>query len=80
MKHDESLSSIQRVQRRRWLMRQRSRLFRLLGLPIAASMQCPYCQAKVAEGDFFCCSELEQAWAANDTQNIVEPVLAANHF
>jgi hypothetical protein len=77
MNYKESIST---VRRRRWLMRQQSRVFRFLGLPFAASIQCPFCQAKVAEGDFFCCSELEQAWVATDTQTPVEPVLAANHF
>ena len=73
MKHEKSLTTVKRL---RWIMRQKSRISKVL--PISVSIQCPFCLTKVHAGDFFCCSELEQAWAMTE-RNISEPVLAENH-
>ncbi len=59
---------------RRWVMRQKSKFFKLLHVSAIASINCPYCQTEVAEGDFFCCSDLEQAWQATNSQPISEPL------
>jgi hypothetical protein len=72
MMHDKSLSTVKRL---RWIMRQKSRISKLL--PVSVSIKCPFCATKVHAGDFFCCSELEQAWAMTE-KNISEPVLAEN--
>jgi hypothetical protein len=68
------MKSIRTVQRLRWMMRQKSRLARLFQVPVAVSIHCPFCQTKVVEGGFFCCSELEQAWAMTEKKRFTEPV------
>ncbi len=73
MKHEKSLTTVKRL---RWIMRQKSRISKVL--PISVSIECPFCATKVHAGDFFCCSELEQAWAKTE-RNISGPVLAENH-
>jgi len=59
MKFNESLVNVKRL---RWTMRQKSRISKLLRLPIAVSIDCPFCRTTVHAGDFFCCSELEHFW------------------
>lgn len=73
MNYEKSLTTVKRL---RWLMRQKARISKLL--PISVSIDCPFCATKVQAGDFFCCSELEHAWALTET-NIGKPVLAENH-
>ena len=73
MKHEKSLTTVKRL---RWIMRLKSRISKVL--PISVSIECPFCATKVNAGDFFCCAELEQAWAMTE-RNISEPVLAENH-
>jgi hypothetical protein len=74
MKFNENLST---VKRQRWIMRQKSRISKLLGISTAASMHCPYCKTRVRVGDFFCCPELEEAWQMTERPSIA-PVLAEN--
>jgi hypothetical protein len=73
MNYDKSLTTVKRL---RWVMRQKSRISKLL--PISVSIDCPFCATKVHAGDFFCCSELEHAWALTET-NTGKPVFAENH-
>ena len=70
-------NTLEMVKRVRWMMRQKARIARLLHLPLAVSIECPFCQTKVSQGDFFCCAELEHAWAMTES-NVAEPVLAEN--
>jgi hypothetical protein len=73
---NERLNTVKRL---RWVMRQKSRISKLLGISNAASMHCPYCKTKVHVGDFFCCPDLEQAWHMTEKSSSA-PVLAENHF
>lgn len=66
------MKNLNTVQRLRWMMRQKSRLATLLRVPVAVSMNCPFCRTKVVEGGFFCCSELEQAWAMTERKSVTE--------
>jgi radical SAM superfamily enzyme len=70
------MKSLRTVQRLRWMMRQKSRLAKLLRVPVAVSMNCPFCRTKVVEGGFFCCSELEQAWELTERRIVSEAVVA----
>jgi hypothetical protein len=63
MKFNESLVNVKRL---RWIMRQKSRISRLLRFPIAVSIDCPFCHTKVHAGDFFCCSELQHYWGMTE--------------
>jgi hypothetical protein len=72
---NERLNTVKRL---RWILRQRSRISKLLGFSNAASMHCPYCKSKVYVGDFFCCSDLERAWEMTE-KPASAPVLAENH-
>jgi len=74
MNYEKSLTTVKRL---RWIMRQKARISKLL--PISVSIDCPFCATKVQAGDFFCCSELEHAWAMTE-RSTGEPVLAENHF
>jgi hypothetical protein len=69
MKFNESLVKVKRL---RWMMRQKSQISRLLRLPIAVAIDCPFCRTKVGAGDFFCCSELEHFWGMTE-ETPVEP-------
>jgi len=69
------MKSLRTVQRLRWMMRQKSRLAKLFQVPIAVSINCPFCQTRVVEGGFFCCTDLEQAWAMTEKKNAAEPVV-----
>jgi hypothetical protein len=73
MKYEKSLTTVRRL---RWIMRQKARISKLL--PIAVSIDCPFCATKVYAGDYFCCSDLEHAWAMTE-RSISKPVLAENH-
>jgi hypothetical protein len=73
---NEHLNTVKRL---RWIMRQKSRISKLLGISNTASMQCPYCKTKVHVGDFFCCSNLEQAWQMTE-KPAGTPVLAENPY
>jgi radical SAM superfamily enzyme len=75
-----SMKSLRTVQRQRWMMRQKSRLAKLLQIPVAVSMSCPFCRTKVVEGGFFCCSELEQAWAMTEKKSDSEAVVAEHNL
>jgi hypothetical protein len=48
--------------RARWIMRQKSRLIHLFRLQYSATINCPFCRAKVVEGLPFCCPDLEMMW------------------
>jgi len=72
---NERLNTVKRL---RWILRQRCRISKLLGMSNAASMHCPYCKAKVYVGGFFCCSDLERAWEMTE-KPASPPVLAENH-
>jgi len=69
------MKNLSTIQRRRWMMRQKSRLAKLLRVPAAVSMDCPYCRTKVVEGGLFCCSELEQAWAMTERKSVAEQMV-----
>jgi hypothetical protein len=75
MMHSEKLVAVKRL---RWVMRQKVRISNLLGISTAASIHCPFCKTKVRVGDFFCCSDLEQAWPMTE-KNLNAPLLAENH-
>ncbi len=66
------------VKQLRWMMRQKARIATFFHLPVAVAIDCPFCATRVHAGDFFCCGELEHAWAMTE-QNIIEPALAENH-
>ena len=58
-----SLNQALRTTRRiRWIMRQKSRLIHLFRLRYSATINCPFCRARVEEGLPFCCPELEMMW------------------
>lgn len=73
MLYENSLDTVKRL---RWIMRQKVRVSKFL--PIAVSIHCPFCATKVHAGDFFCCSELQHAWAMTES-NVGKPVLVQNH-
>jgi hypothetical protein len=75
MMHSEKLVAVKRL---RWMMRQKVRISNLLGVSTAASIQCPFCKTKVRVGDFFCCSDLEQAWQMTE-KSLSPSLLAENH-
>jgi hypothetical protein len=74
-----SPTSLSTVKRLRWVMRQKSKLSKLLHVPMAVSIHCPFCQTRVEAGDYFCCSELEQMWALTARKSAVGPVLVSSH-
>ena len=68
-------NSLTIAKRLRWMMRQKARISRFLPIPV--SVKCPFCATKVYAGDFFCCAELEHAWALTQLE-IGEPAMAEN--
>ncbi len=75
MSSNKSLSTVKRL---RWVMRQKSKFSKLLRVPMAVSINCPFCQTRVEAGDFFCCSELEQMWPMTERKSAAGPVLVSN--